>query len=70
MICPNKERFLSEKRRLKIQIGNLDKDNIPEKLSNRLKLINNRLAEIEKIQKRTDPANGGLHFTENAIRGD
>ena len=66
MICPNKEKFLSEKRRLKIQIGNLDKDNIPEKLSGRLKLINKKLAEIEKIQKTTDPAKG-LDETEYAI---
>jgi hypothetical protein len=65
MICPNKEKFLSEKRRLKIQIGNLDKNSIPEKLSDRLKFINKRLAEIEEIQKTTD-----LDDTEYAIIGD
>lgn len=70
MICPNKEKFLSEKRRLKIQIGRFDKNNIPVKLSDRLKLVNKRLAEIEKIQKETDPTKGGLHFVENAVRGD
>jgi hypothetical protein len=69
MICPNKEKFLSEKRRLKIQMGNLDKDKIPEKMSNRLEVINKRLAEIEKIQKTTDPANG-LDDTEYAMMGD
>ncbi len=66
MICPNKERFLSEKRRLKIQIGKFDKDNIPEKVSNRLKFINKQLDKIEEIQKTTDPAKG-LDETEYAI---
>ena len=66
MICPNKEKFLSEKRRLKIQMGKFDKDNIPEKLSKRFQLINKRLAEIEEIQKTTDPAKG-LDETEYAI---
>jgi hypothetical protein len=70
MVCPNKERCLSEKRRLKIQISKLDKNNIPVELSNRLKAINKRLSEIEQIQKETDPTNGGLHFVENAVRGD
>jgi hypothetical protein len=69
MISPNKERFLSEKRRLKIQISNLDKDNIPTKLSDRLKLVNKQLAEIEEIQKTTDPAKG-LDDAEYAIVGD
>ena len=69
MISPNKEKFLSEKRRLKIQIGNFDKNNIPEKLSDRLKLINKQLAKIEEIQKTTDPAKG-LDETEYAIIGN
>ena len=70
MVCPSKEKFLSEKRRLKIQMGKLDKNSIPTKLSDRLKFINKRLGEIEEIQKETDPTNGGLHFVENAVRGD
>jgi hypothetical protein len=69
MICPSKEKFLSEKRRLKIQMDKFDKDNIPAKLSERFQLINKQLAEIEKIQKTTDPANG-LDDTEYAIMGD
>lgn len=69
MISPNKEMYLSEKRRLKIQMGKFDKNNIPEKLSERFQLINKRLAEIEKIQKTMDPANG-LDDTEYAIIGD
>ncbi len=66
MISPNKERFLSEKRRLKIQIGKFDKNNVPVKLSDRLKLINKQLTKIEEIQKTTDPAKG-LDETEYAI---
>lgn len=70
MVCPNKERCLAEKRRIKMRISKLDKNNIPVELSNQLKAIDKRLAEIEKIQKETDPTNGGLHFVENAVRGD
>jgi hypothetical protein len=69
MISPNKERFLSEKKRLEMQIGKFNKDNIPVKLSNRLKFINEQLAIIKEIQKTTDPAKG-LDDTEYAIMGD
>lgn len=69
MISPNKEMYLSEKRRLRIQMGKFDKNSIPVKLSERFQLINKRLAEIEEIQKITDPANG-LDDTEYAIIGD
>jgi acid phosphatase class B len=70
MFCPNKERYLAERKNLKAKIKKFDKKSIPERLSNRLLMINKRLSEIQKIEEITDPANGGLHFTENAIRGD
>ncbi len=70
MICPSKEICLAEKRILKRKISKYTKETTPKNLSDRLKKIDARLMEIEEIQGKTDPAKGGLHFTENAIRGD
>jgi hypothetical protein len=66
MVCPKKEKFLLRLYNLERQVKKFKAGEVPTELLEELHITEEKLEQIEKIQKETNPKNG-LDETEIAI---